>query len=230
MPSTPITDYRTEFSGITPQKLATVKTTLADVQSALLKLVSSDDILCGHSLDNDLRALKMVHLRVCDTAYLFPHGLGPNVKYSLKSLAKFHLRRDIQRPPPTTTVAVSTTAATATTNVTDTKDVKQNLNEPRSSNHMNLPATSAHASTTTISAATLTPAAADKAKPTADAFGHDSVEDACAALDLVMLKASRGFAFGGLPWPPSRMPECTALLPASVLPSSSDVVKRLLYQ
>ena len=40
-----------------------VTKTLKDAQSALLKIMDSDTILVGHSLENDLRALKMAHDR-----------------------------------------------------------------------------------------------------------------------------------------------------------------------
>jgi DNA polymerase III epsilon subunit-like protein len=36
-----------------------VTTTLVDVQQDLLKIISSECILVGHSLENDLRALKV---------------------------------------------------------------------------------------------------------------------------------------------------------------------------
>jgi len=42
----------------------------------------------GHSIDSDLRALKLVHRRVIDTAALYPHPKGAPLKQSLKALAK----------------------------------------------------------------------------------------------------------------------------------------------
>lgn len=42
----------------------------------------------GHSLDSDLRALKLVHARVVDTAALYPSPRGSPFKQSLKGLAK----------------------------------------------------------------------------------------------------------------------------------------------
>lgn len=61
------------YSGITPQLLEKVETRLHQVQATLLRIVGARDILVGHSLENDLKALKMVHLRCLDTSLLYPH-------------------------------------------------------------------------------------------------------------------------------------------------------------
>jgi RNA exonuclease 1 len=47
------------YSGITEEQLRDVKVTLADVQAHLVTLMDADTILVGHSLENDLRALKV---------------------------------------------------------------------------------------------------------------------------------------------------------------------------
>ena len=41
-----------------------VTTSLKDVQKGLLRLISSEDVLVGHVLENDLRALHMEHRQV----------------------------------------------------------------------------------------------------------------------------------------------------------------------
>lgn len=45
-----------------------------------------DTILIGHALDNDLRALRLVHQRVVDTAALFPHARGLPYRRALRDL------------------------------------------------------------------------------------------------------------------------------------------------
>ena len=52
--------------------------------------------LVGHGLENDFRALNLVHTLVVDTSTLYPHFFGLPYRRSLKSLAKSYLKRDIQ--------------------------------------------------------------------------------------------------------------------------------------
>lgn len=47
------------YSGITALKLKDVKTTLTEVQEDIIKLLPSDSILIGQSLNCDLEALKV---------------------------------------------------------------------------------------------------------------------------------------------------------------------------
>ncbi len=66
------------------------------VQQDLMRLISPATILVGHSLDCDLKALKLIHMNVIDTAALFPHPKGVPFKLSLKSLALEYLQKEIQ--------------------------------------------------------------------------------------------------------------------------------------
>lgn len=59
-PTNPVLDYNTRFSGIAEMDLKDVKTTLRNVQDILLDTFSNKTILIGHSLDGDLRALRVI--------------------------------------------------------------------------------------------------------------------------------------------------------------------------
>jgi RNA exonuclease 1 len=39
-----------------------------------------------HRLDNDLKALRLVHLRIIDTAVMYPHKSGAPYKRALKDV------------------------------------------------------------------------------------------------------------------------------------------------
>jgi RNA exonuclease 1 len=63
---------------------------------ALLRLVSADAILVGHSLDSDLRALRLYHRRCVDTAISYPHPRGYPLRLKLRKLAEDYLQQRIQ--------------------------------------------------------------------------------------------------------------------------------------
>merc|ERR1712192_359382 len=96
-PLATIVDYKTAYNGITENILQGVPTTLVDVQSSLLERVSADDLLVGHSIDDDLRCLHLEHRKVVDTCQVFPHPAGPHKRQSLKFLAKQYINREIQQ-------------------------------------------------------------------------------------------------------------------------------------
>ncbi|BES95832.1 unnamed protein product [Nesidiocoris tenuis] len=96
-PESLIIDYNTRFSGVTAKDLNKRTKLLKDVQNDLMGFISADTILIGHGLENDLRALRMIHTTVVDTSIMFPHVMGPPYRRSLKSLVYQILKRDIQR-------------------------------------------------------------------------------------------------------------------------------------
>ena len=96
VPDEQITDYKTQYSGITKQTLTGVDTCLEDVYSKLRDIITDRTILIGHSLENDFQVLKVVICHVIDTSFLFTPSSTPNFKPSLKFLAKEVLKKDIQ--------------------------------------------------------------------------------------------------------------------------------------
>ena len=52
---------------------------MEDVQRELLELVAAETILIGHSLENDLKRLRMIHASCVDTVALYPQQARPAV-------------------------------------------------------------------------------------------------------------------------------------------------------
>ncbi|KAK6757319.1 hypothetical protein RB195_015255 [Necator americanus] len=95
-PKNEITDYLTKFSGITPKLMEPVTTTLEDVQAAICAVLPPDAILCGHSLEFDLRAMQMAHPYCIDISLIYNLSGTGRIKTSLKNLMSLFFDEDIQ--------------------------------------------------------------------------------------------------------------------------------------
>ncbi|XP_071210248.1 RNA exonuclease 5-like isoform X2 [Salvelinus alpinus] len=93
-PPNRILNYLTQFSGITRAILQPITTTLREVQSKLKKVLPRDAVLVGHSLENDLSALNLIHPHVIDTSLLYRREFGQ--RFKLKVLAETVLKKHIQ--------------------------------------------------------------------------------------------------------------------------------------
>ncbi len=70
-PEWPVKDYRSRINGISKEHLDSVQFTLAHAQAFMMALCSSETVIIGHAVHNDLIALRMEHHCNVDSALLF---------------------------------------------------------------------------------------------------------------------------------------------------------------
>ncbi|BET03032.1 EXOIII [Nesidiocoris tenuis] len=95
-PYNTITNYLTQYSGITKRDLADVWIRLEDVQEDLRHLLPPDVILAGHSVGFDLHAMKLFHPYIIDTSVCFNLSGVKGRKAKLKTLMAELLSERIQ--------------------------------------------------------------------------------------------------------------------------------------
>ncbi|KAK9363178.1 hypothetical protein V1504DRAFT_446531 [Lipomyces starkeyi] len=158
-----VIDLNTQYSGVTSVDEPGIPTFDAAMKTVLENYIGLETILIGHGLENDLAVMRLCHQKVIDTSILFPLDnpelVSRGYKRSLKSLASSWLQRDIQVSSRSSAVVRSTTAEVISKN-------------------------SGAGSDSTACSSVGAPEAF-----TLKQEGHDSIEDAKAAADLVALKA-----------------------------------------
>ena len=108
-----VLDLNTRFSGVTPEQFLNAKpydpanpkpnrydlriVTPQKARDLFLAHISPKTPLIGHSIENDLNVLRLVHPTIVDTVILYPTRGGLPYRHGLKTLAKMHLGIDIQQ-------------------------------------------------------------------------------------------------------------------------------------
>lgn len=93
-PGTKLIDPKTDIHGITMDMISQSKISMEKVQKKMLKYISSDTIVVGHSVSGDLAAMRIDHRRVIDTALIYQRKDGGENRRTpgLKDLTKFLLK------------------------------------------------------------------------------------------------------------------------------------------
>lgn len=91
-----IIDLRTDVSGITMEKIEDAKYSSSDVVKIMSEYASKDTIICGHSLENDFRAMKLIHKKVIDTSILYNKDAAFPYKPSLIRLYVKYFKKNFR--------------------------------------------------------------------------------------------------------------------------------------
>jgi RNA exonuclease 1 len=69
---------------------------LPEARRRMASFMTPQTVLVGHGLENDLKALRLVHLQVADSALIYKHRKGLPFRLSLRELTLTHLGKKIQ--------------------------------------------------------------------------------------------------------------------------------------
>lgn len=92
-----IIDLKQEITGLNEADVMASTMTLSHVQDAVVKLCKPGTVLVGHSLMHDLRALKIDHQPVIDSALLFRYANLPRSTPGLAMLCQVLLNRKMRQ-------------------------------------------------------------------------------------------------------------------------------------
>ncbi|VDM57092.1 unnamed protein product [Angiostrongylus costaricensis] len=100
-PRNTVIDYNTRFSGLTANQVESSTVDLIQAQNSLFELVNERSILIGHSLESDLKAMRLRHERLSlpDVYFLtiiITFRQGFPYKRALRNLASEYLQKIIQ--------------------------------------------------------------------------------------------------------------------------------------
>ncbi|CAA7055913.1 unnamed protein product [Microthlaspi erraticum] len=97
-PDKRVVDYRTLITGVTAQDIENATFSVVDVQKVLQPFLSNGAILVGHSLNKDMKVMKIDHPKVIDTALVFKFSNARNNrKPSLNDLCKAVLGYEVRK-------------------------------------------------------------------------------------------------------------------------------------
>lgn len=93
-PGMRLVDPKTDIHGITPEMIAQSNISIEKAQKKMLKYISSDTIVVGHSVYGDLASMRIDHRRVIDTALIYQRKEGSESRRTpgLRDLTKFLLK------------------------------------------------------------------------------------------------------------------------------------------
>ncbi|KAK9322886.1 hypothetical protein V1517DRAFT_322010 [Lipomyces orientalis] len=157
-----VIDLNTQYSGVTSVEDPGIPTFDATMNTVLAKYIGAETILIGHGLENDLAVMRLYHKRVIDTSILFPFDNPELASRGYKRSLKSLAFSWLQRD-------IQGTSRSSTVTRFTTEEVI--INEDASCT------------------STLPPSVVAPEKTTVKLEGHDSIEDAKAAADLVALRA-----------------------------------------